>query len=141
MKRFEDWPTLLDQFLLERKSEPFVWGKNDCCLFACDAVLRMTGIDLAKDFRGKYDSQLDAMKAIKKFGAKSVGDLADTIASKHGIVSLVSTYAQRGDVALLDLEYGESLGIVSLNGCEIWVPGTDKIEVVPTMKALRAWRI
>ena len=31
-----------------------VWGEDDCCTFACDAVKAAHGIDLMEPLRGKY---------------------------------------------------------------------------------------
>ena len=51
-RRREDWPERLLAFARSRERQPFVWGTNDCALFAADAALAMTGHDFAAPFRG-----------------------------------------------------------------------------------------
>lgn len=139
MKRFEDWPTRLDAFFLSRKNEPFVWGKNDCCLFAADAIVAMTGEDFAARFRGTYDDLKSAVKILREMG-KSISGLASDLAKLEEIPIL---FAQRGDVVLIDGELGESLGIVALDGVSIAGPGVDAEGLIflPINVSKKAWRI
>jgi hypothetical protein len=141
MKRFDDWPGLLDTFVASRRDMPFRWGANDCCLFACDAVLIMTGEDLAHGFRATYDTPHSAKKAIEDFGAEGVGELADLIAERFDLRCIPPLYAQRGDIVLLDGEHGESLGIVSLDGTDVWAPGEERLARIAITDGQRAWRI
>jgi hypothetical protein len=48
----------LSDGLLEHQSDSFSYGRWDCCLFVCDAIRVMTGIDLAADYRGAYSSRM-----------------------------------------------------------------------------------
>ena len=141
MKRFDDWPRRLDTFIASRRELPFEWGSNDCCVFACDAVLAMTGEDLAQGFRDTYTTLLAAKKVMRKAKASTVGKLADIIAERHGLAEVPAPFAQRGDVVLLDREAGESLGIVSLHGTDVWAPGPERLIEVPLSETKRAWRI
>lgn len=75
MKRLNDWPTQLANFLLEKQKQPFEWGSNDCCLFAADAILAMGGRDVAKDVRGRYKTAIGAHRIMKKLGAGSLVEL------------------------------------------------------------------
>lgn len=75
MKRANDWPTRLAEFLLSKRSEPFQWGKNDCCLFAADAILAMGGNDVAKDVRGRYTTAIGARRIMRNLGAANVVEL------------------------------------------------------------------
>ncbi|WP_290654490.1 hypothetical protein [Idiomarina sp.] len=75
MKRSNDWPTQLAEFLLSKRSEPFQWGENDCCLFAADAIIAMGGEDVAEDVRGRYKTALGARRIMKNIGANSVVEL------------------------------------------------------------------
>jgi hypothetical protein len=146
------WPELLADFIARRQNAPFVWGKNDCCLFACDAVFEMTGFDLAgsymeNGFRGGYDSALSAVKAMRAFAGpdcetdKLVGAVAEKIAAQHSIQEIPVLMAQRGDVVLLLAQRGESLGIIGLRGDRALAPGPEGIESVPLDQCLKAWRI
>ncbi|NWO06875.1 MAG: hypothetical protein HLX50_14620 [Alteromonadaceae bacterium] len=75
MKRLNDWPTQLANFLLEKQKQPFEWGSNDCCLFAADAILAMGGRDVAKDVRGRYKTAIGAHRIMKKLGSGSLVEL------------------------------------------------------------------
>lgn len=100
--RYPDWPARLAPLIAERLNAPFRWGTNDCALFACDAVLAMTGTDLAADFRGRYDSSIGAARALRALGFRDLADVAHAFAAKHGIPPLASPrFAQRGDVGLI----------------------------------------
>lgn len=141
LQRVPGWEGWLDVFLRSRARRRFSWGVNDCCLFACDAVLVMTGTDIARGFRDLYTTRAGACRAILNAGASSVGELADMIAVQHDLRVVPAGFAQRGDVVLLRRELGESLGIVSLTGVEIWAPSDEGLVEVPFREAQRAWRI
>lgn len=141
MNRFDTWPKLLGDFAASRRDTPFAWGENDCCLFACDAVLAMTGVDMAADFRGKYDDALGARRMLDAQGCETVGELATAIAAKHYLREVPVLYAQRGDVVLLLNEGRNLLGIVTHDGTEVWAPGEDELQVWPLARCERAWRI
>jgi hypothetical protein len=141
------WPELLHDYIERKRYGPFVWGKNDCCLFACDAVFEMTGFDLAIQFRGRYDSALSAVKAMRAFAgsdfetAHLVGAVANKIAATHSIQEVPVLMAQRGDVVLLLGQRGESLGVVGLRGDRAFAPGEEGLESVAVNQCLKAWRI
>jgi outer membrane protein assembly factor BamA len=63
-----DIPAELVRFIEERRSQPFAWGANDCCLFAADWVARATGRDPAAHYRGTYSSGIGAQRIIDKAG-------------------------------------------------------------------------
>lgn len=139
------WQELLHNYLLRRQNEAFKWGAMDCCLFACDAMLELTGVDLAADFRGEYDSLLTAVKAMKRFTAGDTEDLVEAVAEKialqHAIEEVPILMAQRGDVVLLDSPLGKGLGLVGLRGTTVHCAGPDGVVDVPLEECLRAWRI
>jgi hypothetical protein len=139
--RAHDWESKLDDFVARSQRLKFAWGIHDCCLFACDAVLCMTGTDLAADFRGKYDSALGAGRCLTEYGG-AVGFLADAIAQQFGIKEVPVLYAQRGDVVLLPSNNdGPALGIVSLDGWNCLGAGMEGLTRTPLNQCLKAWRI
>ena len=142
LRRFDDWPARLDAFIAFRMNTPFAWGSNDCCLFAADAIVAMTGEDFAANNRGKFNSAYSALRFFRFRGPEyGIAELAEELAALRGIREVPPLYAQRGDVMLLERELGESLGIVSLHGTDIWAPGEEKLACVPFAQGLRAWRI
>lgn len=129
MNRIENWPTLLAEFIDSRRELPFAWGERDCCLFAADAVEVITGTDFAADYRSTYDSALSAHRVIAAAG---------------GVPALVPfdevepSYAQRGDVVLLEQDGRDCLGIHL--GHVIAGQGPDGLTFLPPNNAVRAWR-
>lgn len=143
MKRFNDWPTRLDAFIESRKEYAFSWGSQDCCLFACDCILEMTGQDVAGQFRNRYHDSAGARAALRKFCGKpaTVGQLAGEIAKANDIEPVLVSFAQRGDVVLVLQNDRESLGVVSLSGDTLWSPGEVGLVEQPLPSAMEAWRI
>jgi hypothetical protein len=94
--RPENWPALLWRFVQDRQSKPFVWGEQDCCLFAADWVHELHGIDLAADVRGAYASALGAARIVGH-GFTLATFVGDRLAA-HGFEKSPVLGASRGDV-------------------------------------------
>jgi hypothetical protein len=150
MKKHLHWHTRsFDAFIREREKMPFVWGKNDCCIFAADAILANTGVDIADDFRGKYSSQLGAFKTIREVtGGTSVADAAAHCATKHGLVEYKHPLlAKRGDLVVIENAGALIAGVIHLNGMHvISVSETESVRlpvIDPTGKpnVIRAWSV
>lgn len=143
--RYEDWPTRLANFIEGRRYKPFDWGSNDCCLFACDAVLAITGDDLARWFRGTYDDKRGAFVALRKFASGGIFETAERQAVEYSIPRVSLPFAKRGDVVvgrviLPDtLELTDSLGIV-VGPFALFV-GPDGLSASPTLSCKAAWSI
>ena len=119
LKKHPHWHTrTFDSFLRERAKMPFAWGQNDCALFAADAILANTGTDVATDFRGKYTTQLGALRTIQQVtGGTSVADAAAYCANKHGLVEHTHPLmAKRGDLVIIENAGNLIAGVVHLNG-------------------------
>lgn len=136
IKRLSDWPERLAKFIADTRQKPFVWGENDCCLFAMDCVEAITGHDLAEPYRG-YKSQIQALRLLNKCGG--VAGIADAVAAKYNIPEIPPLTAQRGDVCLFDIGRGDTLGIRA--GEHIFAPGREGLIGFPSLQAVRAWRI
>lgn len=121
MQRHDNWPEALAGIIDARRNELFEWGRNDCALFAADAVLAMTGIDLAENLRG-YKSASGATRKIKAAGG--MRQLASSLTEKH------PGMAQRGDVVLVEIDGRETFGIVAGNA-KWCAPGVDGLVFRP----------
>lgn len=128
--RFANWPVRLADFIESRRETPFQWGKADCCLFAADAVLAMTGRDFAASFRNTYDSALSARRIIADAGG---------VPSLVPFAEIEPGYAQRGDVVMLD-EGGRDVLAVHV-GHAIAAQGVDGVVLVAPGAALKSWRV
>lgn len=151
LQRKEYWDTRhLHDFLMQRAEAPFAWGVNDCCLFAADAVMAMTGVDPAAEFRGKYSDGPSALRAIGDVCAgRSVADAVAHCMQRVRAPELANPlFARRGDLVLVedDLIPASGLGnliagIVHLSGRHVAVVGENGLKRVSIRAARRAWRI
>jgi len=67
------------QALAKYSDVTFKYGKLDCCLFVLNVVRDLTGTDYAAQWRGKYNSELGALRIVQKYGS-----LAGTISHLLG---------------------------------------------------------
>lgn len=133
--RLEDWPERLAELVAARRDTPFRWGEHDCCLFAADAVLAITGEDPAASFRG-YASEAEAERLL---GAAGLEGTVATALADFGAGACHPGFAQRGDLALVVLGNQPTLTVVV--GDQIAGPGPDGLVFLPLGRALRAWSI
>lgn len=126
---------LLPVYLAERAAEPFVWGVNDCCVFAADWVLRVTGCDPMPAIRGKYSDEAMAKRiigyggSIKLMATAALGPALPTVAT-----------GQRGDIVLFETEAGPALGIC-VGEKFAAVPPEGGLKYFAMRHAVTAWRI
>ena len=110
IQRRADWEQRLSAYL-----EPlvfgarFAWGQCDCALYVADAVLAMTGHDIAAPFRGKYSSAAGSARALKRYGAGDLKSTFDTLLPPRPV-----GFARRGDVVMHDGAVGICMGAFAL---------------------------
>jgi hypothetical protein len=140
VRRLNNWPALLAQFIEENRREPFAWGTRDCCLFASNGVRAITGLDpAAKTFRGKYRDLAGAMRLVRKHGG--VEAIAAKQCCRLGFPELPAVaLARRGDVVLIDTpNAGPAMGICL--GAQAAFAGPHELTFVPLGECRRAWRV
>lgn len=125
----------LASFLFDNRSRPFVWGNWDCCLFAADAVLALTGVDHAATFRGRYRTERGARLALRKQGLNSVNDVLVFLLGEPQPIARL----QRGDVVLLDLDSGETAGVLWAG--QAFAAGENGLQAFPLSQCRHGWRI
>lgn len=132
MKRQHDWMLRLEQLVKSRQHERFGFGSHDCSLWACDAVLAVTGRDPGADLRGAYSDEAGAALVI------AAGGGLGAIASARLGPEIPPLMAATGDVGLITTEGAEALAV-----CvgERWLAAAAfGLIAVPTGSVLRAWR-
>lgn len=130
------WRSKLFAEIEAARKDPFVYGQHDCGLWAARCVKAITDVDLAEDYRGKYETFLGGIKALRLAG------YADHVAYAATMLPEVRpSRAQVGDLAVVYAEDGNPvLGVVI--GSEILAPHpTGGIGAVPLMRAVRAFRV
>lgn len=134
--RFGDWQLRLDAFLSERLRTPFSWGVNDCALFSADAVLAITGVDLAWGLRGK------SARAAARF-IQEVGGLPMIVSSRLPMLESVDL-AYEGDVLAVRLNSSRpgrlSLGVLNAFG-DVVGPSRNGLVCVSRGQAVAAWGV
>jgi hypothetical protein len=129
--RYQDWPERLAAFIEERRYVPFTWGTNDCCIFAADAMLAITGRDFADGMRN-YSTELGAARIIKE-----AGGMRELV---KGLKQKPVGFANRGDLVLCDAENGETFGICFGDG--LWCGAArDGIGFRSMKEAILAWGV
>lgn len=133
MPRLRTWQSALDALLSARLNAPFVWGQHDCCLFAADAVLAITGQDLAASLRGTYATEEEAAALVQ-----SLGGVAALVTARLGD-PMPSALARPGDVGLVEIDGRQSLAVCI--GRHWQAPGPDGLRVLPRSMVLQAWGV
>jgi hypothetical protein len=130
--RRADWQSRLAELVAARMDAPFAWGSNDCCLFAADAVLAVTGTDPAADLRGAYTDERGALRVLARLGG--VAGIAEARAGAE----IVPALARPGDIVLGAIDR-ECLGVCT--GLHWHAPSAAGLVCAPMSAALRAWRV
>jgi hypothetical protein len=132
--RRHDWYSRLSDAIEGALQRPFEWGVHDCALFAADAVLAMTGVDLADGFRGHYRSAGGAMRILGRGGCDDVTEYAATL-----LPEIAPALAAAGDIAAVLTKAGPALGV--LTGPLVAVPGAGGLGFVSRGEAIRAFHV
>jgi hypothetical protein len=141
-QRTKNWHGALDALVLAKQETAFSYGSMDCCLFACDAIQTMTGVDPAAWFRGKYTTRAGALELMQEYaGSTSVQAVTEKITAEHGMESIPVPMAGRGDLLLIKRPKDFSLGIVALDGLSALVPAENGIVRTTLSDAVAAWRV
>ncbi len=134
LARRPDWLARLTAYLAEVRTKPFRPGEHDCALAAADAVMAITGVDLALAWRGTY-STLDEGLALLR--AEGVEDHIELVG--RCLPEIPPLMAQVGDImAVLD---GNHLALGVCGGSVIHVLGVEGGGVVEMERGVRAWRV
>jgi hypothetical protein len=142
--RIANWDTVaFDPFLNERASQAFAWGENDCALFVADGIERMTGIDIAAEFRGRYESEEQAWATIATItGGSTLEDAAAWCARRHEMPEwLMPPFAQRGDMVIVEDEGRLISGLVHLSGRHVVTVGERGLKRLAIAAVVRAWHV
>lgn len=140
VRRLPDWRERLEAEVRRKADYPFAWGSNDCCLFACDLVRAMTGIDYAEKFRGRYSTPLGAARVLREVaGVATLPELLDKLAAEEPWSEIDTASARSGDWTLLDGTHGPTLAIRF--GQLVAAPADVGVSLVPASRSIRAWAL
>lgn len=126
--RRDDWPERLAEHLV--RVEPFAWGSWDCCTFAADAVLIMTGSDPMAGSRG-YRDAAEAKAALR--GKSLYHTLLKMFPRVHPAM------ARRGDLVLFATDAGPMLTVCAGEFCV--APGERGPVRLPSVQGRHGFRV
>lgn len=131
--RAHDWPEKLCDFIAGRERVAFRWGRyaHDCFSFAAACVVAQGGPDMAADL-AEYVSADEADVLLTEIGMQAHID-------KHLTRRESPSFAQRGDVALVNTDHGETLFIVE--GEHLVGAGRRRLERIPRARAEIVWAV
>lgn len=126
---------LLTAHLRAGMAAPFVRGTCDCCLWACDWVVTLRGIDPAAPLRGRYRTAIGAERHIRRAGG--LEPLARTLMDAAGFA--VTTTPRAGDLGLVvDAARQHVLAIRLVAG---WAAKAKRGIVIEDFPMIVAWSI
>lgn len=133
-----DIGNLLFNFWFEKSKLPFDWERNNCCLFAADWAVKLTGIDPAARWRVELNSPIAALRIMNNEGG--VERLAETTFAKYNWPSVNVRLAARGDIVLgAPPDGAAALGVCA--GLSSWFVAKEGIVNYPTLSCQRAWKL
>lgn len=136
MKRRRNWTVLLELCIEEHRHVPFAWGTNDCCTFAGDCLLAMTGMDPISQLRGAYLDDVGAMRTLKELGG-----LQDAVTHMLGVQpTLDPRDIKRGGLLLVTDIKGRAAIAVCIGERGV-MPGEDGITFKERTEATMGWNI
>lgn len=99
----------------------------------------MTGVDMARPFRGAYGTRSQAFDIVQAMtGRRSLHAMATRIFYDFGLKVCAPATANRGDAVLLKRD---SLGMLDLNGRDILVCSEFGVWRAPLGMAVKAWHV
>ena len=130
--RRSDWRPRLASFVESRRRD----AATDCGLFVADAIVVMTGVDLAASYRGRYTTTAEGVELLK---ADGFADLCEFVASR--LVEVHPSLARAGDVVALRVSAGTGWALGLVNGERVTVLRGAGLGTVSRDLAERAFRV
>ena len=138
--RLDDWIGRFDRLIEAGRDRPFEWGKWDCCLFVADAILAVTGLDLANGLRLQYSSLREARWLLRaRYGSSSIEKSVATLFFRAGFPQSAPGLAQRGDPVMARQGRDFQIGVIGLNGSVVINSETKGLVRLPRSLVTRAW--
>ncbi len=142
MTRLHDWQERLSAELEASRGRAFEYGEHDCCTFAADCILAVTGRDVAADWRGRYETERAGLALA---GVKTLAALANRC-----LPPIDPVFARRGDVAIAPA--GERRGnrrapmLMVVDGVHLRAPGGGFASLIGGVHwraahGVRCWRV
>lgn len=138
MRFKEEWPEILVEWIHKNKDVCLTRDRFDCVRQISDVVEQCTGVDLAADFRDKYETDFQAARLVRKNGGML--KMVEKIMEQYGIAEVTDGSDQAGDLFYIPFS---PFGVVAIGigGGFCATQGTCGLEKVRTIAATKNWRI
>lgn len=130
--KLPNWQLKFEAFMRQRRSQPFAWGSNDCCIFAADCAMAITGRDPAPNLRS-HTTAKEAYRTLQQHGG-IVG-----VATQAWGEPVPAAFAQIGDVVLTKAGKRDMLAVC--NGGTLLAPAAGGLESIGLQGATLCWRV
>ena len=135
MIRRDGWRSAFAAAIEVHRPFPFTWGAHDCAILSADCIKAVTGLDLARNFRGHYDTKESAAAFLAMCGYESA---VDVVAARF--TAIHPSQAVAGDIAVIKTRHGPATAPVM--GAELAAYAKDgRLGAVPLSEAVQAFRI
>ena len=144
IKRLENWPSLLSEFLERKSKEEFAWGINDCLIFPADCVAALTGVDFAAPYRGKYSTESEALEYAARLNGIELPE-GETCGTSAIITAFLgerrqnALQGQRGDVVVALIGDHITGGIIDDTGRRAAFVTFKGLIRLPIKATMRVW--
>lgn len=135
MNRHAQWEPRLVALVQKHMATPYHWGEHDCLLFAAEVVKAITGKDLGRKHRGKYDSFASAYAYLKSIGHASPEAMLDSLFDVKPV-----GFAQRGDLVM----EADGIPMLCMGAFALSVGqegNTEGLVRVPRERWVKAWAV
>ena len=136
--RLYDWQLRFESFMAARFADKFVWGTNDCCIFAADCVQALTGQDPAPPELRLHRSQAQAADVLSAWGG--VQRIARAVLGPP----VPAAQASVGDIVLVSMPDPTGTpqkALAVCNGTVAMAPSSLGLVPVAMAGAICAWKV
>jgi len=134
--RLEGWEGRLAQLCAGAQAMPFQRGLHDCCTFARQVEVALTGVTLFGD-SGRWRTPAGAVRALRRMGYATIRDMLDA-----RLLACAPAMARRGDLIMADAPGADDMGALAVViGAQAVLPGPAGLLRVPVLSATAGWRI
>lgn len=135
--RLQGWESRLADYLNGERKKAFVWGENDCILFAARAADCVVDRDLTQEIEGygRYN-EARAHEILDEYGGEIEG-----IFDRHFDRRDNMLLAQRGDIATVKFGAMKAAGIIDTTGRLVACKTKTGLIHVPISHAITVWEV
>ncbi len=126
---------MLAEYIKQKTEQDFEWGVCDCTLFTGDWCEKLTGKNPAAGAHGKYNNKADAFIYLRDVYQNQPELTVDKLFKR-----VEPNFAQKGDIALCDLDGKKTFGIIGSRGF-IFFKMSKGIVATKKAEKIIVWRV